>query len=177
VVPEAPLERTEAGLVPRGEGWFVVNAREALWMEDDFGVFTRFEGEPTFPQIGLNISVLQPGRPNCMYHREGAQENFLVLSGSCLLLVEGEERLLRPWDFVHCPAWTDHVFVAAGDGPCVLLAVGARPDEGVVYPVADVALRHGAGVEKETRDPDEAYAGYGKSVRTPYREGWLPDLG
>jgi uncharacterized cupin superfamily protein len=99
-----------------------------------------------------------------MYHGEDIQEDFLVLSGECLLLVEGQERRLQAWDFVHCPAWTEHVFVGAGDGPCAVLMVGARPDVGVVYPVADVALRHGAGVTRETRSPDEAYAPFPESV-------------
>ena len=176
MVPEAPLEPTEGGLVPAAEGWFVLNARDALWKDGAFGAFTRFEGEPSFPQIGINIGVLQPGQPACMYHGEGAQENFLVLSGSCLLLVEGEERPLRQWDFVHCPAWTEHVFVGAGDGPCAILAIGARPDTGVVYPAAEFAQRHGAAVEHETREAKEAYASFRKDVPTGYREGWLPNL-
>ena len=177
MVPEAPLEPTEGGLAPSGEGWFVLNAREALWKDGVFGAYTRFEGDHRFPQVGINIGVLQPGQPACMYHREDTQENFLVLSGSCLLLVEGEERLLEQWDFVHCPAWTEHVFVGAGEGPCVLLAVGARPDNEVVYPVAEVARRHGAGVGKETSDAKEAYASFSPDVPTGYREGWLPKLG
>ena len=61
-----------------------------------------------------------------MYHWEADQEDFLVLDGEALLIVEGEERALRPWDFVHCPAETKHVIVGAGDGNCVLLAIGAR---------------------------------------------------
>src|SRR2546430_14418444 len=124
---EAPLEQTEFGRVPKGEGWFVVNAKESRWLEHEkFGSGTTFEGEPEFAQLGINIGVLQPGQPACMYHRESAQEDFLVLWGECLLLVEGEERRLKAWDFVHCPPWTDHVFVGAGDGPCGLLAVGSR---------------------------------------------------
>lgn len=176
MVPEAPLEPTEGGLVPSGEGWFVLNTRDALWKDGVFGAYTRFEGETRFPQIGINIGVLQPGQPSCMYHREDTQEDFLVLSGSCLLLVEGEEQLLGQWDFVHCPAWTEHVFVGAGDGPCVLLGIGARPDNEVVYPVAEVAQRHGAGVEKETPEPKEAYASFRADVATGYRDGWLPKL-
>ena len=31
MVPEAKLERTEHGLVPQGDGWFVINARDAVW--------------------------------------------------------------------------------------------------------------------------------------------------
>jgi uncharacterized cupin superfamily protein len=109
-----------------------------------------------------------------MYHGEDNQEDFLVLSGECLLLIEGEERRLRAWDFVHCPAWTEHVIVGAGDGPCAVLAVGARVSRDVVYPRADVALHHGAGVEQETRDSEEAYAPYAKDADTTYRDGWLP---
>ncbi|HZB86306.1 MAG TPA: cupin domain-containing protein [Gaiellaceae bacterium] len=177
MVQEARLERTDAGLVPRGEGWFVVNAREARWREGDFGAFTRFEGEPRFDRIGVNLSLLWPGQPSCMYHGEDEQENFLVLSGECLLLVEGEERPLRAWDFVHCPPWTEHVFVGAGDGPCVILALGGRTGSGVVYPSCDLARRHGAGTERETTDADEAYAGFREDTDVPYRDGWLPSVG
>jgi uncharacterized cupin superfamily protein len=172
-VPEAPLRKTDAGLVPEGEGWFVVNARESAWKTGDFGAYTRFQGDVSFPQIGINIGVLDPGQPGCMYHREENQEDFLVLHGECLLLVEGEERQLRAWDFVHCPAWTNHVFVGAGEGPCAILAIGARMGKGLVYPREDVALRHGAGVEEETSSGDEAYARFTEDVDTPYRKGWL----
>jgi len=170
MVPEAPLEQTEFGRVPKGEGWFVVNAKESRWLEHDkFGSGTTFEGEPEFTQLGINIGVLEPGQPACMYHRESAQEDFLVLWGECLLLVEGEERRLKAWDFVHCPPWTDHVFVGAGDGPCGLLAVGSREHEEIVYPVSELAQKYEAGVDKETPDPKEAYAPYGKADQSSYR--------
>ena len=158
-VSEAPLRETGGGLEPNGEGWFVVNARDAAWRADAaFGPSCRFEsGEHPFPQLGITLRVLAPGRPNCMYHGESIQEDFLVLQGECLLLVEGQERRLRAWDFVHCPAWTEHVFVG-GEEPCVVLMVGARPDDDVVYPASVLAQSHGAGVARETRSPDEAYA-------------------
>jgi len=117
VIPESGYEKAENGIRPKGEGWFILNAREAAWRDSDFGAYTRLEGDVHFPQIGINLSVLTPGQPSCMYHGEDEQEDFLVLSGQCLLLVEGQERLLKAWDFVHCPAWTEHVFVGAGDGP------------------------------------------------------------
>jgi uncharacterized cupin superfamily protein len=173
VVPEAQLKPTEHGVEPAGEGWFVVNARDAKWMDGDFGAYTRFEGETRFPKLGFNIGVLQPGQPACYYHGEDDQEDFLVLAGECLLLIEGEERRLRQWDFVHCPDWTEHVFVGAGDGPCAILAVGTRSGGGVVYPRSEVALRHHAGVEQETREPKEAYADIKPDVEVPYRDGWL----
>jgi uncharacterized cupin superfamily protein len=114
-----------------------------------------------------------------MYHWEADQEDFLVLLGEGLLIVEGQERPLRQWDFVHCPAGTNHVIVGAGDTPCLMLAVGARgrstgPEWGA-YTVDDAALRHGAGVERETTDPQEAYARFRPGEPTRYREGWLPD--
>ena len=173
VVPEARLKSTDGGLAPEGDGWFVVNAREAKWLDGEFGAYTRFEGDARFPRLGFNIGVLAPGQPSCMYHGEDEQEDFLVLAGECLLLIEGEERRLRQWDFVHCPPWTEHVFVGAGDGPCALLAVGTRSDGGVIYPRSDVALRHQAGVERETPEPSEAYANVQPDVGVRYRDGWL----
>jgi uncharacterized cupin superfamily protein len=175
VVPEAPLERNDAGAYPAGDGWFVINARDAQWFDSDgLGYYAPFEGETArFDQVGVNIAVLEPGEPSCMYHAEEAQEDFFVLAGECLLVVEGQERLLKAWDFVHCPPWTEHVFVGAGDGPCLLLAVGARrKGRGLVYPVNEVALRHGAGVETETGDPAEAYARFAESKPVPCPEGF-----
>lgn len=111
-----------------------------------------------------------------MYHGEEAQEDFLVLAGECIVLVEGEERPLRKWDFVHCPPWTEHVFVGAGSEPCVILSVGARGGErGVLYPVSDLARKHGAGVEKETPSPQEAYGAYERPRDGPYQDGFLPN--
>jgi uncharacterized cupin superfamily protein len=173
-VTEARLVETDGGLVPEGEGWFVLNAREAKWLDGHFGAYTRFEAEPgSFPEVGINIGVLAPGQPACYYHGEDAQEGFLVLSGEALLIVEGEERPLKAWDYVHCPPWTEHVLVGAGDGPCAILAVGRRPGDGVVYPASEAAQRHGAGVEVETREGKEAYAGLPQDRPVGYRDGWL----
>ena len=173
---EAELLITEHGLVPEGDGWFVVNAREARWEHTAaLGSACTFEGDAPFPAYGINVHVLRPGQPNCMYHAEDAQESFLVLAGECLLLVEGEERRLRAWDFVHCPPWAEHVLVGAGEGPCVVLMVGERrPALGLRYPVREVALRHGAGVERETERPEEAYARFPPPELGPYRDGDLP---
>jgi uncharacterized cupin superfamily protein len=176
MVEQAKLKETEVGLVPEGDGWFVVNAREARWYENEaFGQFCRFEGEPRFPELGINVSVLHPAQPSCMYHREDKQEDFLILRGECLLLIEGEGRPLKAWDLVHCPPWTEHVFVGGNSGPCFILSVGARPDDEVIYPVSEIALEHGAGVEQETRSPEQAYAHFPRSVERLYQEGDLPD--
>ncbi|SRR6266540_2525475 len=178
MVPRAPLEQTEAGLVPAGEGWFVLNAREALWLHrEGVSASCEFEGKTEFLQVGIFVRVLGPGEPIAMYHWEADQEDFLVLSGVGLLIVEGEERPLRQWDFVHCPAGTKHIIVGAGDVPCVVLAVGAREHQGAAgwgaYTVDEVALRHGAGVEEETTDPKQAYARVPQREPTRYRDGWL----
>jgi uncharacterized cupin superfamily protein len=179
VVSEAKLESTEHGLVPNGDGWFVLSARDARWHHvEDRAAVCAFEGEPGFPQLGLNLNVLEPGQPMAMYHWEADQEDFLVLAGEPLLIVEGEERPLKQWDFVHCPAGTNHVIVGAGAGPSIVLAVGARaestgPDWGA-YTVADAAVRHGAGVEQETTDEHEAYGRFTRRRPAAYREGWLP---
>ena len=184
-VPEAPLEETEYGRVPKGTGWFVVNAREAPWLRmKGRGVSTDFEGkhsggEAEFSQLGVNIRVLQLDEPMSIYHWEADQEDFLVLSGEALAIVDGEERRLKAWDFFHCPAGTDHVVIGAGNGPCVIVAVGARdksvgPDWGA-YRVNETALKHGAGVEEETSDADEAYAEpFDRGRPARYGDGWLP---
>ena len=160
MVPEAPLEQTPDGSKPAGEGWFVANAREAVWLHNEkFGKGVTFEGEPEFSQLGINIQVMWPGQPNGYYHAEVGQEDFLVLSGECVLLIEDEERHLRAWDFVHCPRATRHIFVGAGEGPCVILAAGGRTDgSSIVYPPSEVARRHGASVETEAHSGAEAYA-------------------
>ncbi len=184
MVPESRLESTEHGLVPKGDGWFVLNAREARWYHGPgrsaiCGFEGELEGEQDFSQLGINLSVLEPGEPKAMYHWEADQEDFLVLAGEALLIVEGEERPLRQWDLAHCPAGTKHVIVGAGEAPCLVLAVGARDRSTGLdwggYTVDEAALRHGAGVEQETTDQFEAYARFPKREPTRYRESWLPE--
>ncbi len=157
---EANLKKTEHGLVPEGEGWFVVNASESAWGNNEkFGEVCGFAGDVRFSQLGINIHVIHPGQPSCFYHAEKDQEDFLVLSGECILLVQGEEKSLKAWDFFHCPSNTEHVFVGAGKGPCAILMVGARSGHNeIVYPENTLAQKHGAGVEKTTNSPKEAYA-------------------
>lgn len=170
VVPEALLERSDHGVFPVGDGWFVVNAREAQWFESDgLGLYAPFEGENApFGELGFNLNILHPGEPSCMYHGEETQEDFVVLAGECILIVEGQERQLKTWDFVHCPPWTEHVFVGSGDGPCVVLAVGARQKgRGLRYPVNETALKYGAGVETETNNPADAYARFAEFRPVP----------
>jgi len=108
------------------------------------------------------------------YHREWDQEGFLVLRGSGTLVVEGEERPLGQWDFFHCPPGTRHVIVGAGDGPSVVLMIGARREQETFgYPVSEVAAKYGASVSKPTSNPDEAYAGRSEDFE-PMRLPWPP---
>ena len=172
---EARLVDAGAGLMPQDDGWFVVNVADAGWMRHDtFGARCNFEADGRLaaerpdlhvqehPQLGIRLHVLEPGQPSTVYHRESDQEDFLVLSGECLLIVEGQERPLRAWDLVHCAPNTTHAFVGAGEGPCVIFMVGARTDEGtILYPRDDVALKHGAGVEADTDQPSRAYSAFG----------------
>ena len=176
MVPEAPLERSDSGMRPVGAGWYVLNVRDAPWFTSELDTYAVLEPEePRFDQVGIGIGVLSPGKSSGMYHGEDAQEDFLVLSGECLLLVEGQERRLKAWDFVHCPPWTEHIFVGVGDEPCVVVGVGARRQgRGIVYPRNEAALKHGAGVEETTTEPRVAYARFGEDVPVSGREVFPP---
>lgn len=162
-VTEARLEDSGSGLAPVTAGWFVVNVRDAEWFSSETrGAacwFANEYGDPPveFEQLGINVTVLEPGQGS-VNHAEANQEAFLVLTGECRLLVEGEERRLRPWDFFHCAPWTEHAFVGAGDGPCAILMVGARTSPAVRYPVSELAAHYGASVDRETSDPEQVYA-------------------
>jgi uncharacterized cupin superfamily protein len=175
---EAPLRETKFGLVADVDGWFVLNARDSRWRDyGPLGKGCSFEGKRPFGLLGINLNVLAPGESLGLYHRESRQEGFLVLTGECLLIVDGETRTLRAWDFFHCPGGTAHVIVGAGDGPAVVLAVGARGGrKGLVYEVDATALAHAAGVERETSKYAEAYTPFPRPKRVAYGEGWLPEL-
>ena len=182
----AQVDKSEHGLVVKSDGWFVVNAQDIRWRESEgWGRFSNFGGDTLFDQIGIGLTVLGAGQPLSMYHWESDEENFLILSGTATLIIEGEERALRQWDFVHCPPYADHTIVG---GPCVVLGVGARERHTEIgrdgkrtgragesaYTVDDVARRHGAGIEPGTRQED-AYARFPE--RTPVRYGgWLDEL-
>ncbi|HEV7808056.1 MAG TPA: cupin domain-containing protein [Solirubrobacteraceae bacterium] len=155
-------------------GPFVVNVADAPAVYHERGGWsTAFEGpERRFEQLGVNIRVLAPGQPNGLYHSETVPEAFLVLGGECLLIIDGEERALKQWDFVHCPAGTGHIFVGAGDGPCTILMAGVRGADGngLHYPVNELAAAYGASVAEETSEPRQAYADWGSD----FRPGPLP---
>ena len=91
-VPEAKLKGTDLGFVPEGHGWFVLNARDVSWItSQERGQDTDFEGRQEWSQLGFRIQVLSPGQRG-IYHGESGQEDFLVVSGECVLVIEGEER-------------------------------------------------------------------------------------
>jgi uncharacterized cupin superfamily protein len=166
MVPEARLAQSGSGLLAATDGWFVGNVWEAQWLVSDHfaAACGLFEGdEAPNAQAGFMIGVLLPGQPSGLYHHESNQEDFLVLSGECVALVEGQERPLRAWDFLHCPPGTDHILVGAGEGPCIVFMAGARTAaREIVYPASELARRHRAGAESETSVPAEAYAPFGR---------------
>jgi uncharacterized cupin superfamily protein len=184
VVPEAPLERTEHGLVARANGWFVLNACDAQWWSRpgrhsvSFTGKNEWEADTYFPMLGVQLAVLEPGEPNSLYHWETEAEAFLVVSGEALLVVEGQERPLRQWDFVHCPPKTEHVIVGAGDGPCILLAMSSRENQAFgpygEYVAHDVARKHGASPSQTSQDPPDEDVPWPASEPSSYRDGWLP---
>ena len=167
MVREAKLEKG----VPQTAGWFAVNARESRWLHNELGAYCGFEGEgeSQFDELGINLNILAPGVPMAMYHEEPGQEDFLVLHGECLLIVEGEERPLSQWDFVHCPPRTKHVIVGAGTEPALVLGVGARKGR-ATYPLDEAAVRRGAGAERATDSPAEAYARFSRPEEGPAPE-------
>ena len=180
-MPEAPLTDSGSGLAPAGDGWFVVNVRDAAWMTAENrenkppGSDCRFESrEFPFSQVGIKVRVLEPGQPNGLYHAENVQEDFLVLSGECVLLIEEEERRLQPFDFVHCAPGTHHIFVGAGDGPCAILMVGARGEGKTLhYPVSELAAKYDASASEDTENPHEAYREWPGGFE-PVRASWPP---
>ena len=160
---KAKIEQTDAGAIVASPGWFVLNMAEVAWMRDASGRGGEWSNpeppEGEFEQYGIGIHVLHPGQMNGLYHAESVQEDFLVLSGECLLLIEEEERPLQAWDFVHCSPGTHHIFVGAGDGPCAILMVGARGEGKTLnYPPSEVAARYGASASEETDSGREAYS-------------------
>jgi uncharacterized cupin superfamily protein len=147
--------------------WFVLNLADSPASRSErSGVWTEFEPPGGFEQYGVNVHVVMPGQANCLYHRESNQEDFLVLHGECILVVEEQERPLRQWDFFHCPPGTRHVFVGAGDGPCAILMIGARDREDETeYPVSEVAARHGGSAAETTSSAREAYRDFPPASR------------
>jgi mannose-6-phosphate isomerase-like protein (cupin superfamily) len=187
VVNEAQLKQTDAGLVPDSTGWFVMNARDARWFRRGEGEafnlpltgVDEYEAETFFAMLGMAIRVLQPGVPSAVYHWETDQEGFLVLQGEATLIVEGLQRPLKQWDFVHCPPGTRHAFVGAGEGPCVLLCASSRQfqKDGPwgAYCADETAARYGASAPEDTPDGGIAYANFPPSEPARYRDGLLPD--
>ena len=158
--------------------WFVRNLREMKWWDrGPRGFVTDLIGDDD-AQVGVNLFVLEPGQPMSMYHWEADQEGFLVLSGEALLLVADEERLLRQWDYFHCPPNVSHTIVGAGSGPSAILAVGARidsvGDNWGGYPYSELAMTHDASAEAETTDAQVAYARFPDREPGEFRKDWLP---
>jgi uncharacterized cupin superfamily protein len=156
--------------------WFVVNVADAPAKRHPVGgSWVRFEADDNrFEDYGINVHVIEPGQPNAKYHSESVQEDFLILHGECLAIIDGEERRLRAWDFVHCPAGTAHVFVGAGDGPCAILMVGGRGEDATAhYPFDAAAARYGATAPEVTDEPAEAYADWPNELEDT-RLDWPP---
>ena len=136
--------------------------------------FIKLEPEGfVWPDTGINVQIMSPGEPNGRYHSEPDQEDFLVLYGECIAVLEGKEHLLRQWDFLHCPAGTGHVFVGAGDGPCAVLMIGARRENACHYTVNEIAAKYDASVARETDESAQAYADWlAETPPAPMRNPW-----
>jgi uncharacterized cupin superfamily protein len=170
---EARIEHTKEGETAASPGWFVINLADARWLRsEEGGEWTDFEPPGGFAEYGIGVHVVQPGQPNGKYHSETVQEDFLVLSGECILVVEDEERRLKAWDFFHCAPGTNHIIIGAGDGPCAILMAGSRAQaKKLHYPVSEVAGRYGASTPEETDAPPVAYSDWSDTFE-PVRATW-----
>jgi uncharacterized cupin superfamily protein len=161
VIHEAAIEETETGRLPADDGWFILNLADIAWETvAGGGTWCVFEAPSASSRtLGIGVHVLPPGEAPGFYHLESEQEGFLVLSGECVAIVEGQERLLKAWDYLHCPPGTAHITVGTGDAPCAILMVGTRSqDKAIHYPVEPAAARYGNSVASATDSPAEAYA-------------------
>ena len=167
-------EATMQDGVPATAGWFVVNARDARWTHNDMRTVCKFggEGPAHFDDLGIGLYWIEAGHPMTLYHHEAGQEDFLVLRGECVLIIDGEERPLHAWDFIHCPPQTARTIIATGAEPALIVAVGARRERGSArYPVEPATIRYGAGVPDAQTSARDHYATFG----TP-RPGPAPAL-
>jgi quercetin dioxygenase-like cupin family protein len=167
---EAQIEQTPEGQMPVGVGWFILNLAEMPWSTiPGFGAWCDFDGrlaDPSAPCIGVHVHVLQPGECNGYYHAEAAQEGFLVLSGECIAVVEGEERRMRQWDYFHSPPGTEHITIGAGEEPCAILMCGSPdPRRQITWIANETAAKHGASVARTTGRGTEAYGDLPPEVR------------
>jgi len=164
-------------MMDQQEGGYVLNIKDAAWKgHDRFGRSANLERGERFSDVGIHLFMLTPGNPNCRYHRESAQENFLVLSGSCKLLMNDTERQLAVWDFVHCPPGVSHVLVGTGDSPAVVLAIGHRQgaEHELYYPASELAAKYGAQAPEPTPDPRVAYGDVEPATPIDCPQEWPP---
>jgi len=155
--------------------WLARNVRDLEWTENAMGAYCDLlQGDDdTAEEFAINLNVLGKGQPMAIYHHEPHQEGFLVLRGECELIVDGDSRPLRQWDYVHTARDVPHVIVGAGDEPALVLAVGGRVGGGdATYPPEALAARYGASTSDEL-DARAAYAQFGKSTVVPFREEFL----
>jgi uncharacterized cupin superfamily protein len=169
-VNEARIERTPEGQVAVDGGWFILNLGEMAWETvPGFGVWCGFDGpesQTSTRRVGVHIHVLKPGEANGYYHAEAEQEGFVVLSGECVAVVEGQERRMRRWDYLHSPAGTRHITIGAGEEPCAILMFGSPDPSRKVEWIADEnAAKYGASVAYTTDRDTEAYGELPPTVR------------
>src|ERR1039458_3559488 len=150
---EARIEETDTGRLPADDGWFILNLAEIGWETvPGGGTWCVFEADAApSPTLGIGLHVLRPGETPGFYHTESEQEGFLVLSGECFAIVEGQERRMRAWDYLHCPPGNAKITCSASEEPCAILMVGTRSEsQSMRYLVDPVAARYGAAVTEET---------------------------
>jgi uncharacterized cupin superfamily protein len=161
VTEHARMETTATGQRPAEQGWYILNLAQMCW--NGFpggGAWTTFESGPEeSDRLGIGVHILWPGDSPGYYHTEEDLEGFLVLSGECVAIVEGEEYRMRAWDYLHSPPGTAHITVGAGTEPCAILMYGTRTKGAAIRYLPDpVAARYGHSVQRESGSPQEVYA-------------------
>ena len=177
---ETPLERGDSGLVPAGDGWFVLNVADADWKTGVFGSYTTFEQQ----ERGRSADVRADGDERLAPRaraaalplpRRGDQEAFLVIKGDAVLIVEEQERQLRAWDLVHTPPWADHVIVGAGDGGLHVAAFGTRlGDVRCVTRAASLRSSTARVSSRRRPTPTSPTRDVPPDVPVQFSPGWLP---
>jgi mannose-6-phosphate isomerase-like protein (cupin superfamily) len=76
--------------------------------------------------FGVNAIVMPPHFEGFLHYHDLQDELYFVHSGTALVEVDGEERMLGPGGLFHCESTTPRRVSNGGDDDLVLLVVGGK---------------------------------------------------